>query len=843
MKQEPYQVANLPQPARSAWRSRAGLCVVLLAAAGAAAAPAPRLYQSSVRPHWFDGNNRFWYRNELRGGGREFILVDAERGTRAPAFDHEAVAKQLGETARATHLPIERLEFSADGWEVILIGRTHRWRLERASGKVEAVTGEAALPGGEGLPAQGRPRASARTGQETEILFDNRLDQEVRLFWLDSEGTRQSYGRIPPRSRRAQHTFGGHVWLVANEQGETLAVFEATDQPDTAIIDGRPALERETWPERGRRRPRQTGVSPDGHWTAFVRDYNVFVRSATGEERRLSEDGREGNAYGRLEWAPDSRTLVAWRVAAGDRKEVYLIRSSPPGGGRAQFESRYYALPGDRFPRHELNLFDMAGRKQVKPEVDAFEHESAIPRLRWSRDGRRFAWQQVDRGHQRLRVIEVDCDTGAVRNILDERSDTFIWTTHTEALRLNLVNWLEKTDEIIYASERDGWRHLYLVDAAAGRIRNPITHGEWVVRGIDRIDEDRRQVWFHACGRIPGQDPYFLHFYRVNFDGTGLVSLTEGNGTHSLEFSPDRRYYLDTWSRVDQAPTVELRRSADGRRVCLLEQSDTSELLESGWQPPEPFVAKGRDGKTDIYGIICRPPNLNPAKKYPVIESIYAGPQNSYVPKSFSIGPRFRSLTEAGFIVVQVDGMGTANRSKAFHDVCWKNLKDAGFPDRILWHKAVAARYPYYDLTRVGIYGTSAGGQNAAAALLFHPEFYRAAVANSGCHDNRLDKASWNEQWMGYPVGPHYADCSNIENAARLQGRLFLVVGELDRNVPPESTLRFVDALIRANKDFDLLIIPNGGHGAGGDYYQRRMRDFFVRHLQGEPAGGERPDS
>jgi dipeptidyl aminopeptidase/acylaminoacyl peptidase len=203
------------------------------------------------------------------------------------------------------------------------------------------------------------------------------------------------------------------------------------------------------------------------------------------------------------------------------------------------------------------------------------------------------------------------------------------------------------------------------------------------------------------------------------------------------------------------------------------------------------------------------------------------------VPKTFSAAPRFSFLTEAGFIVAQVDGMGTANRAKAFHDVCWKNLKDAGFPDRILWHKAIAAKYPYYDISRVGIYGTSAGGQNAGGAVLFHPEFYKAAVANSGCHDNRMDKASWNEQWMGYPVGPQYAECSNLENAAKLQGSLFLVIGEMDENVPPESTMRFVDALVRAKKDFELLVVPNGGHGAGGEYYQRRMKDFFTRHLQG----------
>ncbi len=793
------------------------------------------VYRSQVVPHWFADNTRFWYRNDLSGGEPEFIVVDAQKGTRDRAFNHEAVARQMGREGEAPGLPVEELQFSPDGLTVTLLGRSNSWLLDLKSGKLQPATAESPETTTDGLPPESRIRPSTRTGAETEVTFDNRLDREVQLFWLDDQGSRQSYGRIPPHTRKAQHTFSGHVWLVADEKGEALAAFEAADRPDNAVIDGTQPKPRERPPRReresDRKRPDQSNPSPDGKWRAFVKDSNVFLRTETGDETRLSEDGREGHAYGGLEWSPDSKTLVAWRIQPGERKEVYLIRSSPRGGGRAQLESQPYALPGDPFPKRELNIFDVASRRQLKPEVDLFEHEWETPQLRWRRGGKTFSWQQVDRGHQRFRLMEANCATGQIRNIIDEASDSFIWTAHTENLNLTYVNWLENSEEIIYASERSGWRHLYLIDAAERRVKNPITQGEWVVRGIDRIDEQARQVWFRASGRNPGQDPYFIHYYRVNFDGTDLVALTEGNGTHSIEFSPDRRFYIDTWSRVDHPPVNELRRASDGRKVCDLEEADISELKAGGWEAPEVFVVKGRDGKTDIWGIICRPRALDPNRKYPVIEQIYAGPQSSYVPKSFSAAPRFASLTEAGFIVVQVDGMGTANRSKRFHDVCWKNLKDAGFPDRILWHQVIAAKYPYYDISRVGIYGTSAGGQNAAGAVLFHPEFYKAAVANCGCHDNRMDKASWNEQWMGYPVGPQYAESSNIENAAKLQGHLFLVVGEVDKNVPPESTLRFVDALIRANKDFDLLVVPNGGHGSGGEYYQRRMRDFFVRHL------------
>jgi dipeptidyl-peptidase 4 len=800
------------------------------------------VYRATITPHWFADNTRFWYGNNLADGTREFILVDAERGTRARAFDHQAVARQLGDGIDPMRLPVESLRFSDHGQSVVLVGHDKSWTLDLQTGVLQEASSSAAGITG-GLPPQRQLRPSTRTGPESEITFDNRLDQELEVFWLNTEGRRQSYGTIEPRGRKVQHTFGGHVWLVANDQGATLAVFEASDRPDVAVIDNTLAERRVSRSaSRDRARSDLSDRSPDGRWAAAVRQHNVFIRNDDGEEFQLTTDGHEADSYSRVAWSPDSRTLISWRIAPGDRKQVHLVRSSPEGGGRAQLESRPYALPGDRFPQFALNLFDVASRKQTRPEMDRFEHEWLSPRLRWNRDNTRFTYLQIDRGHQRLRVIEVNPGTGAVRNIIDERSETFIWTAHTEELRLDLVNWLEQTDEIIYVSERDGWRHLYLVDIPAASIRQ-ITRGEWVVRGIERIDEDQRQIWFSAGGRNPDQDPYFLHHYRVNFDGTDLVALTDGNGTHSIEFSPDRNHIINTWSRVDAPPVIELRRASDGSLGCQLEQSDISALVASGWTHPEPFVAKGRDGETDIYGLIHRPHDFDPTRQYPVIESIYAGPQGSFVPKSFTPANRFASLTDLGFIVVQIDGMGTANRSKAFHDVCHKNLKDGGFPDRILWMQAAARQYPYMDLTRVGIYGNSAGGQNAAAAVLFHPEFYKAAVASCGCHDNRMDKASWNEQWMGY-MPPEklwdnnpdnwYSASSNIDNAHRLQGNLFLIVGEMDTNVPPESTLRLVDALIRADKDFDLLVIPNGGHGMGGAYGQRRMQDFFVRHLLGE---------
>jgi dipeptidyl aminopeptidase/acylaminoacyl peptidase len=386
---------------------------------------------------------------------------------------------------------------------------------------------------------------------------------------------------------------------------------------------------------------------------------------------------------------------------------------------------------------------------------------------------------------------------------------------------------------MIWMSERDGWSHLYLIDGVTGRVENQITKGSWAVHNVQRVDEAKRQIWFTANAMDPKEDPYFLHYFRVNFDGTGLTPMTPETGMHTIAWSGDSSYYADLWSRVDAAPTLDVHSASDEHVAMDVDHGDITALSAAGWKAPEVFVAKARDGVTDIWGVIFKPANFDPKKKYPVIENIYAGPQGSFVPKTFGVTNDMRTLAELGFIVVQMDGMGTANRSKAFHDVAFQNLGDAGFPDRILWHKAVAAKYPWYDITRVGIYGTSAGGQNSLGGMLFHPEFYKAAVSAAGCHDNRMDKIWWNEQWMGWPLGPQYAASSNVDNAPKLQGDLMLIVGELDTNVDPSSTLQVVNALIKANKTFDLLVIPGADHTNGGPYGIRKRNDFFVHHLLG----------
>jgi dipeptidyl aminopeptidase/acylaminoacyl peptidase len=596
-------------------------------------------------------------------------------------------------------------------------------------------------------------------------------------------------------------------------------------------------------------------VSPDGKREALVLNYNVAVRDkgATGKADFLSSDGSEGNCYqrGSIRWSPDSSKIAAYRIRLGHRRMVHYVQSSPEDQVQPKSSSRFYAKPGDVIDIEQPVLFDVVAKKQRAIDSSLFPNPYDLQPISWRKDSRAFTFEYNQRGHQVYRVIEVDAATGAARAVISEEPKTFFYYNLADGSLTGsgkrFRHDVNDGAEVVWMSERDGWNHLYLVDGRSGSVKNQITRGAWVVRGVSKVDEDKRLIWFSASGMKPG-DPYFLDYYRINFDGSGLLRLTTGDANHQATFSADTKYFVDTYSRVDQPPVSELRRADDASLVTVIERSDITALTKAGWTPPESFVAKGRDGSTDIWGVIFKPTNFDPKKKYPVIESIYAGPHGSFVPKSFSVQSTLRTQAEMGFIVVQIDGMGTSNRSKAFHDVAWQNIGDAGFPDRILWHKAVAAKYPWYDITRVGIYGGSAGGQNSFGALLFHPEFYKVAVSYAGCHDNRMDKIWWNEQWMGWPIGPQYSASSNVDNAWRLKGKVLFVVGEMDSNVDPASTYQVANALIKANKRFDLLVVPGAEHNAGrggesGPYGERLRFDFFVQNLLGvtPPNWNEEP--
>ncbi|MGD1009511.1 MAG: DPP IV N-terminal domain-containing protein [Candidatus Aminicenantales bacterium] len=647
------------------------------------------------------------------------------------------------------------------------------------------------------------------------------------------------------KSTAAKLPFG----VIRFTDGEKAIEFEAAgfkwtcDLATYAVTKLGPVEGRRPWPVDEAPESKEPKVSPDGKREAFIRNYNVWVRSKDKDKKdeiALSLDGSEGNAYalGSIRWAPDSRKLAAYRVRPGYKRTVQYVESSPEDQVQPKAFTIVYAKPGDALDVAQPVVFDAVAKTRVDVDNDLFPNAFELSDIAWWKDGRGLTFEYNQRGHQVYRIIEVDPVSGKARALVSEEPKTFFCYSGKK-YRYDAADGRE----IVWMSERDGWNHLYLYDGATGAVKNQITKGPWVVRGVDKVDEEKRQIYFRASGMVPGEDPYFAYPYRINFDGTGLTPLANGGANHAVIYSADAKFFVDTFSRVDIPPVCVLRRASDGKALLEVEKADIAGLVKAGWRPPEVFTAKGRDGRTDIWGIIFRPMNFDKSKKYPVIENIYAGPQDSFVPKSFMPYNGMMSLAELGFIVVQIDGMGTSNRSKAFHDVCWKDLGDAGFPDRILWHKAVAAKYPSYDISRVGIYGTSAGGQSAMGAVLFHPDFYKVSVASCGCHDNRMDKIWWNEQWMGWPLGPDYAASSNVDNAWRLRGKLLLFVGELDTNVDPSSTMQVVNALIKANKSFGLLVLPGQNHTGGGDYGERVRRDFFVHNLLGvEPPDWNKID-
>ena len=571
-------------------------------------------------------------------------------------------------------------------------------------------------------------------------------------------------------------------------------------------------------------------TSPDGKWTAFIKNDNVYVREvATGKEKQLSQDGTLSNYYSSyIQWSPDSKSVVSCRIRPVEKRYVYYVESSPADQAQPKLHKQEYAKPGDELRFKVPCIFEVESGRRLIPSTELFSHQYELSGPMWNADSKAITFEYNERGHKVYRVLEMSAVDGSVRTLIEEKEEKYV--NYPRIYR----NYLSDGKRIIWSSERDNYNHLYLYDRTTGKPLNQITKGEWYVRGVQHVDEANEVIYFSANGMKKGEDPYLIHYYKINFDGSNLVELTPEEGMHQCWYSSDYKYLVDVYSKVDQAPIAVLRDAKNGKIRMQLDKADISALLANGWKAPEVFSAKGRDGKTDMWGVIYRPSNFDPSKKYPVIEYIYSGPGDQYVPKTFSsYNWWMTSLAELGFIVVQVDGMTTSFRSKEFEEVCYKNLKDAGLPDHIAWIKAAAQKYPYMDIDRVGIFGCSAGGQESTGAVLFHPEFYKAAYSACGCHDNRMDKIWWNELWMGYPVDESYSACSNVDNAHLLSRPLMLVVGELDDNVDPASTMQVANALIKANKDFELVVIPGAHHTMGEDFGEHKRYDFFVRHLMG----------
>ncbi len=739
------------------------------------------VFHGSVNPNWMPGD-RFWYRRVNADDSSEYILVDPAAKSRGPAFDHAKVASALssasGEPFTATTLPSTvRLAESLDdakSLDVTVGNVTYTCDVAGTACRRSGGTG-----GGSFAPGQGVRGRGGRGGQ------------------------------------------GGG---------------------------------------RGGRGGASGIVSPDGTRAAFTRDNNLWIRDVrSGQESQLTTDGIPDFGYATnnagwtksdapvLVWSPDSKKIATFQHDARGVGDMYLV-STPVSGGHPTLETWKYPLAGDdKIFTIQRVVIDVDARAVTRLQMLADPHRSTLcdhvvcsggwADVQWSPDSTTLAFVSTSRDHRQENLRVADASTGAVRDVLEEKVDTFFESGNGR------VDWryLPESNEVIWFSERDNWGQLYLYDLATGKLKNRITSGDGNVTQGVRVDDKDRVIFFEGVGKEKGRDPYFQHLYRVNVDGTGQTLLSPADGNHSFNWSPSGKYFIDTYSRPDVAPTIELR-DAQGQLVTPLEKADISKLVATGWKPPTPIVVKARDGVTDLYGLMFKPTNLDASKKYPIVNHIYPGPQTGSVgSRNFSAARGdTQALAELGFVVVEIDGMGTPWRSKKFHEAYYGDMGDNTLPDQVTAMKQLAQKYPWIDIDRAGIYGHSGGGYATADAMFRYPDFFKAGISESGNHDNRQYEDDWAEKWQGLlkknPDGTtNYDDQANQNIAKNLKGHLLLAHGTMDTNVPPYNTLLVVDALIKANKDFDLLLIPNAAHGYGSasNYMMRRRWDYFTRWLLG----------
>jgi len=605
---------------------------------------------------------------------------------------------------------------------------------------------------------------------------------------------------------------------------------------------------------------RKTGApgttSPDGKLTAFIRNYNLWVRdTASGKEKQLTKDGVKDFGYATdnagwiksdrpvLLWSPDSKKIATFQHDSRGVGEMYLVNTTV---GHPKLEAWKYPLVGDeKIFMIERVIIDVDSARVTRLQMPSDPHRSSLcdhvtcednkwADVQWSADGTQLAFISSSRDHKRAQLRLADAVSGKVRDVLEEKVATYFEGGNDHA------NWyfLPASNEVIWFSERDNWGQLYLYDLKTGTLKNQITSGEGNVSQLLRVDEKNRLVYFLGVGKEKGRDPYFIHFYRIGLDGKNLTLLTPEDTAHNVTLSPGGHFFVDSYSKPD-TPPVAIVRDADGKLVSTLEKADVSRLVAAGWKPPMPFTVKARDGVTDIYGLMYRPTNFDPGRKYPIVNHIYPGPQTGSVGSrnfSASRGDTL-ALAELGFIVVEIDGMGTPWRSKKFHDAYFGDMGDNTLPDQVTGMKQLAQQYPWIDIDRAGIYGHSGGGYAAADAMFRYPDFFKVGISEAGNHDNRNYEDDWGEKWQGLlrrttDGETNYDNQANQNFAKNLKGKLLLAHGTMDDNVPPDNTLLVVSELIKANKDFDLLLLPNRNHGFGNDSYMVRRRwDYFVRYL------------
>lgn len=596
--------------------------------------------------------------------------------------------------------------------------------------------------------------------------------------------------------------------------------------------------------------------SPDRRWEAFVHEYNLFIRPAGGGDSiQLTRDGMEYWSYGLsaprpnevlketprrpdLRWSPDSRQIVVGRRDERRVEHMHYISSTSQ---RPRHFSQPYALPGDSaVPIPGFHILDIAAGTNIPVSLDPRPNQLSLAgSLRdstWNESGERLHVAYLTRGSKSAYLVEVDARNGASRILARDTSRTFVELSQREP-----VSWYVTAggDDVIWWSERDGWAHLYRFDRNGG-LKNQVTAGPWAVGAVQHVDERGSQIYFTARGREPGRNRYYSHLYRVGFNGSGLTLLTPEDANHEIEFSPSGRFFIDRASRIESPPVTTLRAARDGRIIRELETADVSRLREVGWRPAEVFTVKARDGVTDLHGVIYWPPNVDPAGSYPLIDHIYPGPQVGSVGSwSFKGGSEAAALAQLGFVVFQLDHMGTPHRSKAFHDRYYGNFGDNGLPDHVTAIRQLGARYPFLDMSRVGIFGHSGGGFASTDAMFRYPDLFKVAVSGAGNHDNRSYNIYWAEKYQGLMERDtlrgtdNFEESANLTHARNLQGKLMLMHGDMDDNVHPAMTIQVVDALIKANKTFDLVIAPDRAHSLNEPYFIRRRWDYFVEHLMG----------
>jgi dipeptidyl-peptidase-4 len=616
---------------------------------------------------------------------------------------------------------------------------------------------------------------------------------------------------------------------------------------------------------RGGRGPARTdSPSPDKKKSAFIRDYNLWVRDvASGKETQLTADGVKDDGYATdnagwtksdrpiLLWSPDSKKIATFQQDQRGVGDMYLVNTSV---GHPKLEAWKYPLPGDEVVTMLRRVIvDVESRKLTALNIALDQHRSTLcddiackgsewADVQWSADAGKLAFVSTSRDHKQARLREADAVSGTVREITEEAVETQYESGDGKA------NWrvLYGTNEFLWYSEKSGFGHLYLGDWKTGRLKASITSGDWLVRQTVRVDEKARVIWFLAAGRERGRDPYFTHLYKIGFDGQGLTLLTPEDGNHDITLAPSGEYFVDSWSKPDVPPTTVLR-DMNGKLIAPLEKGDVAKLAATGWKPPIPITVKARDGVTDLYGLLYLPTKVEAGRKYPIVNHIYPGPQGGSVGSRNFAASRgdAQALAELGFVLMELDGMGNPTRSKKFHDAYYANMGDNTLPDQIAGMREMARRYPFIDIERAGIYGHSGGGYATADAMFRYPDFFKVGISEAGNHDNRNYEDDWGERYQGLlkknaDGTTNYDDQANQNLAKNLKGHLLLAHGTMDTNVPPYNTLLVVNELIKANKDFDLLMLPNRGHGFGNEPYMIRRRwDYFVRYLLGaEPPKG-----